>query len=81
MHVTLKFKIMTTTIRTSSKNHFKKYLTYFKNQKVYFTSSIKNEVYAITIYGLTSLQTNSLIQRFTKHFRLIKQQEPMALAA
>ena len=72
---------MATTIKTSSGNHFKKYLTYFKNQKVYFTSSIKNEVYAITIYGLTSLQTNSLIQRFTKHFRLTKQQAPMALAA
>ena len=72
---------MATTIKTSSGNHFKKYLKYFSNQKVYYTSSINNGVYAITIYGLTSLQINSLIQRFTKHFRLIKQQESMALAA
>ena len=72
---------MTTTIRTSSKNYFNKIQKYITNKRVFFTPSIENGVYALTIFDLTSIETNSLIAKMTKHFHLTKQQEPLALAA
>lgn len=73
---------MTTTIRTSSKNYFNKIQKYLSNKKVFFTPSLNNGVYALIIFDLSSSQTNSLIQKMTKHFHLShKQQEPLALAA
>ena len=73
---------MTTTIRTSSKNYFNKIQKYIKNKRVFFTSSIENGVYTLTIFDLTNIEINSLITKMTKHFHLSpKQQEPMALAA
>ena len=73
---------MTTTIRTSSKNYFNKIQKYITNKRVFFTPSFENGVYAITIFDLTTAETNSLIQKMTKHFHLShKQQKPMALAA
>ena len=73
---------MATTIRTSSKNYFNKIQKYLYNKRVFFTSSLNNGVYALTIFDLSSSQTNALIQKMTKHFHLSpKKQEPLALAA
>ena len=72
---------MTTTIRTSSKNYFNKIQKYITNKRIFFTPSVENGVYALTIFDLTSIETNSLIAKMTKHFHLTKQLEPLALAA
>jgi len=73
---------MTTTIRTSSKNYFNKIQKYITNKRVFFTPSVENGVYALTIFDLDSIETNSLIAKMTKHFHLSpKQREPLALAA
>lgn len=73
---------MTTTIRTSSKNYFNKIQKYLKNKRIFFTPSLNKGVYALTIFDLPTIETNSLIQKMTKHFHLSpKQQEPLALAA
>ena len=73
---------MVTTIHTSSKNYFIKIKKYLNNKKVFFTPSLNNGVYALTIFDLSSSQTTSLIQSMTKHFHLYpQQQEPLALAA
>ncbi len=79
--INLKHKNMTTTIRTSSKNYFNKIQKYIKNKRVFFTPSVENGVYTLTIFDLTSIETNSLIAKMTKHFHLTKQLEPLALAA
>jgi len=73
---------MTTTISTSSKNQFTKIRKYLTNKRIFFTPSLNNGVYALTIFDLTNIETNYLITKMTKHFHLSpKQQEPMALAA
>ena len=73
---------MTTTIRTSSKNYFNKIQKYITNKRVFFTPSVENGVYALTIFELTNIEIDFLITKMTKHFHLSpKQQEPMALAA
>ena len=73
---------MTTTIRTSSKNYFNKIQKYITNKRVFFTPSVENGVYALTIFDLDSFGTNALLTKMTKHFHLSpKQQEPLALAA
>ena len=73
---------MATTIKTSSKNYFNKIQKYLTNKRLFFTSSINNGIYEFIIFDLSSTQTNSLIQKMTKHFHLSpKQQEPLALAA
>ena len=73
---------MTTTISTSSKNHFSKIRKYLTNKRIFFTPSLNNGVYALTIFELTNNEIDSLINKMTKHFHLSpKQQEPMALAA
>ena len=73
---------MTTTIRTNSKNYFIKIQKYITNKRVFFTPSIENGVYALTIFDLDSFETNALLNKMTKHFHLSpKQQEPLALAA
>ena len=69
---------MTTTIRTSSKNYFNKIQKYLNNKRLFFTPSINNGVYTLTIFDLPSSQTNSFIQKMTKHFHLSpKQSEPL----
>ena len=83
---------MTTTIRTSSKNYLNKIQKYLRstsgrlqgknNKRIFFTPSLNDGIYALTIFDLTTIETNSLIQKMTKHFHLShKQQEPLALAA
>ena len=73
---------MATTIKTSSKNYFNKIKKYLNNKKVFFTPSLNDGIYALTIFDLTTAETNSLIQKMTKHFHLSpKQSEPLALAA
>ena len=73
---------MTTTIRTSSQNYFNKIQKYLTNKRLFFTPSINNGVYTLTIFELSSPQTTLLIQKMTKHFHLSpKQSEPLALAA
>ena len=77
----LNFNNMATTIRTSSKNYFTKIQKYLKNKRVFFASSFNNEVYTLTIFDLSSIETTSLINKMTKHFHLTNRQEPLALAA
>ena len=72
---------MTTTIKTSSKNYFNKIQKYLNNKRIFFTPSLNDGIYALTIFDLSTAETNSLIQKMTKHFHLVKQQEPLALAA
>ena len=72
---------MTTTISTSSMNQFNKIHKYLTNKRIFFTQSLYNGVYALTIFDLNTNETNTLLQKFTKHFHLTKQQEPLALAA
>jgi hypothetical protein len=72
---------MATTIRTSSKNYFTKIQKYLTNKRIFFTPSLNLGGYSLTIFDLTNAETTSLINKMTKHFRLTKQQEPMALAA
>ena len=69
---------MTTSIHTGSKNYFNKIQNYLTNKRVFFTPSLNNGVYTLTIFDLTSSQTTSLIQKMTKHFHLApNQQEPL----
>lgn len=74
---------MTTTISTTSKNHFNKIQKYLNNKRVFSTPSINNGGYSITLFDLTSSQTDELIKKTTRHFHLISisQSEPLALAA
>lgn len=60
----------TTTIRTSSKNQFTKIQKYLKNKRAVFTSCVENQLFSLTLFGLTSDETDLLIQRMTKHFHL-----------
>ena len=68
---------MTTTIRTSSKNYFNKIQKYLNNKRVFYTPSINDEVYTLTIFDLPASLTTSLILKLTKHFHLTKQSEPL----
>ena len=73
---------MATTIRTSSKNYFTKIQKYLNNKRIFFTPSLNDGVYALTIFDLSNIETTSLLNKMTKHFHLSpKQQEPLALAA
>ena len=73
---------MSTTIRTSSKKYFNKIQKYLHNKRIFFTTSLNNGIYSLTIFDLTNNETTSLIQKMTKHFHLSpKQLEPLALAA
>ena len=72
---------MTTTISTSSKNQFSKIRKYLTNKRIFFTPSLNNGVYALTIFDLSSIETTSLLNKMTKHFHLTMQREPLALAA
>jgi len=73
---------MTTTIKTSSKNYFNKIQKYLFNKRIFFTPSLNNGVYALTIFELSNIEIDSLITKMTKHFHLSPiQQELQALAA
>ena len=73
---------MTTTISTSSKNQFTKIRKYLTNKRIFFTPSLNNGVYVLTIFELTNIEIDSLITKMTKHFHLSPiQQELQALAA
>ena len=61
-----------TTIRTSSKNQFEKIYKYIKNKRISFVPSTGNGTYAITIFGLDSIDTDTLISKMTSHFHLHK---------
>lgn len=66
---------MSTTIRTSSENYFNKIQKYLNNKRIFFASFFCNETYALTIFDLTTIEINTLIQKMTKHFHLsLKQQ-------
>lgn len=60
----------TTIIRTSSKNQFTKIQKYLKNKRIVFTPCVENQSFSLTLFGLTSDETNLLIQRMTRHFHL-----------
>lgn len=72
----------TTIIRTSSKNQFTKIQKYLKNCRVRFTTCVENQSFSLTLFGLTSDETNLLIQRMTRHFHLSpRHSSHLALAA
>ncbi|MBR5634017.1 MAG: hypothetical protein IKW78_02385 [Prevotella sp.] len=73
----------TTTIRTSSENYFGKIQEFLTSKRISSIPTFNNGVYSITFFNLTTSETNSLIQKMTKHFHLspITQPEPLALAA
>ena len=50
---------MATTIRTSSKNYFTKIQKYLYNKRIFFTPSLNDGVYALTIFDLSSIETTS----------------------
>ena len=72
-----------TTISTSSKNYFNKIQKYLTNKRIIFVPSLNQDVYSLHIFYLTTNETNSLIQKMTKHLHLspLSQQESLALAA
>ena len=72
---------MATTIKTSSKNYFTKIQKYLYNKRIFFTPSLNDGVYVLTIFDLTNVESTSLLNKMTKHFHLTMQQEPWALAA
>jgi hypothetical protein len=72
---------MATTIKTSSKNYFTKIQKYLYNKRIFFTPSLNDGVYVLTIFDLTNVESTSLLNKMTKHFHLTMQQEPLALAA
>ena len=72
---------MTTTIKTSSKNYFNKIQKYLNNKRIFFTPSLNDGIYAITIFDTDDLELFFQVERVIRHFNLTKQQEPKALAA
>ena len=70
-----------TTINISSINFFNKFLTYFNRKHLHFTINHTPNNHTITIYDLTSSQTQRLINNFTQHFHLTPALSPLALAA
>lgn len=72
----------TTIIRTSSKNQFTKIQKYLKNKRIVFTPCVENQPFSLTLFGLTSDETNLLIQHLTRHFHLApRHSSHLALAA
>ena len=74
-------KDMATTIKTSSKNYFTKIQKFLYNKRIFFTPSLNDGVYVLTIFDLTNVESTSLLNKMTKHFHLTMQREPLALAA
>lgn len=70
-----------TTINTSSINLFNKFLNYFNHKRLHFTINHTPNNHTITIYDLTSSQSQRLLILFTKHFHLTPRLQPLALAA
>ena len=73
---------MSTTIRTTSENQLNQIRRFAKKNKTYYTITQENGTYTITLFGLTSSETEKFIKAFTKANHLTKvQQERQALAA
>ncbi len=67
---------MSTTIKTPSERLFSKYCNYFSNKRLFFTSSIEEGVYSITLFDLDKMETDQLIHQFVRHFRLHRISSP-----
>ena len=73
---------MSTTIRTTSEKQMNQIRRFAKMNKGYSTITLENEIYNITLFGLTNSETEKFIKNFIKTNHLTKmQQEPQALAA
>ena len=73
---------MSTTIRTTSEKQMNQIRCFTKKNKIHSSITQEKGVYIITIFGLTSLETEKFIKNFIKTNHLAKvQQEPLALAA
>ena len=73
---------MSTTIRTTSENQLNQIRRFAKKNKTYYIIAQENGVYIITLFGLTSSETEKFIKAFTQANHLSKvQQEPQASAA
>ncbi len=64
----------TTTINTTNKSLFNIFKRFFKSQIIHFVPSIEPNNYSITLFDLTTTQTNNLLNKFTSHFHLTPQQ-------
>ena len=73
---------MSTTIRTVSENQMNQIRRFVKKSKGYCSITLENEIYNITLFGLTQSESEKFIKNFIKTNHLTKmQQEPLALAA
>ena len=73
---------MSTTIRTTSEKQMNQIRRFVEKNKISNTINQQNEVYQITLFGLTQFESEKFIKNFIKTNHLIKvQQEPLALAA
>ena len=73
---------MSTTIRTTSEKQMDQIRRFAKKNKTYYTITQENGTYTITLFGLTSSETEKFIKAFTTANHLTNaQQEPPALAA
>ena len=73
---------MSTTIRTTSEKQMNQIRRFVEKNKISNTINQQNEVYQITLFGLTQFESEKFIKNFIKTNHLTKvQQEPLALAA
>ena len=73
---------MSTTIRTTSEKQMNQIRRFAKMNKGYSTITLENEIYNITLFGLSSSAIEKFIKDFIKTNRLSKvQSEPHACAA
>ena len=63
---------MSTTIKTASENQMDQIRRYAKKNKIYHVIIKKDEVYHITIYGLTQSESEKFIKNFIKTNHLTK---------
>ena len=73
---------MNTTIKTSSEKQFTQIRRFIKKNKIHNTSTEKNGLYIITLFGLKPKELVKFIKDFikTNHLTKVQQQEPLAFA-
>ena len=73
---------MSTTIRTTSEKQMNQIRRFVKKNKSYCTITLENEIYNITLFGLTNSEIEKFIKDFIKTNHLTKvQQESQSLGA
>jgi hypothetical protein len=73
---------MSTTIKTSSEKQMDQIRRFTKKNKTYYTITLENGIYTITLFGLTISESEKFIKDFIKINHLTKmQQKPQTLVA